>query len=86
MQELKELTINKQIAFVRIKENNKELKCEAFSDKGYVGDCLLKNKVVIEKVKDHAVLNKIKGPELETIIRDIARLHLKIKSGWTDNL
>lgn len=82
MQELRDLAANEDIVFVRIKENDDMLKCEAFSNKGYIGDCLLRNEIVVEKLKQRAVLNKVKGDDLKEIIRDVARLHLKMKSGW----
>lgn len=85
MQELRNLTAHKEISYIRIKEDDSLLKCEAFSTRGYVGNCVLRNKAVIKKVKDYASMNKIKGTEIEAILRNVARLHLKIKSGWIDD-
>lgn len=84
LQQLRELTANRQVNFIRIKEHGNLLNCEVFSANGYIGKCVLKNKTVIDKFKDHTVINKLKGEDLEVILKDIARLHLKMKSGWID--
>ncbi len=80
LRELRNLIDHQEISFIRIKEEEDLLKCEAFSTTGYVGNCVLRNKIVIEKVKHHAKINKIKGSEIDTLIKHVARLHLKLKS------
>lgn len=84
LQELKDMSVNEQISFIRIKEDEDLLKCEAFSAKGFIGNYVLRNKFVIEKVKGYAVINKVKGEVLNDIIRDVARMHLKYKGGWME--